>query len=476
MPRWDEEGPSDGRGEATFGQGPCNSSRRLRGLPDQGRSCIGFDCCGGSPVASASRGRIVAGSMIRAAGKAPWRIGPPREAWRAVVTSWMAIGLLAGFASAAGAEMRVEPGDVLQVSVLEDPALGRETQVGVDGTVMMPRIGAVAVGGQDLSTIRERVERALRDQDILRSPTVVVEFAAYRPFYVGGAVARPGAIPFEPGLTPRHALILAGGLDPGDDREAGAIKPEELRASLRLASYQLLEVDSLVSRLNAELAQDVNPERGPPNLGLVPANDAQGLLDLDASLLQGRIAGRTAEQEHRRTVLSLIRSEIDILEQQAALQRDEQRLQQEEVETARSLVERGVMPAARLLDLQREASQLSRDLLETSAFAARAQEAQAVTEHALEVAGTEWRVAVQQELREALLDRARIEAEVEGLRDQALALDLSVAADPAGVLPVPVVVIHRAAASGSEEIQADMDTVILPGDILDVTLMRPPEG
>ena len=36
----------------------------------------------------------------------------------------------------------------------------------------------------------------------------------YRPFFVNGEVGKPGGFPYQPGLTIRKAISLAGGLTP----------------------------------------------------------------------------------------------------------------------------------------------------------------------------------------------------------------------------------------------------------------------
>ena len=46
---------------------------------------------------------------------------------------------------------------------------------------------------------------------MLVDPQVTVLLLEYRPFSIGGEVARPGSYPYEPGLTVIKAINLAGG-------------------------------------------------------------------------------------------------------------------------------------------------------------------------------------------------------------------------------------------------------------------------
>ncbi|WP_210529336.1 polysaccharide biosynthesis/export family protein [Rubellimicrobium arenae] len=382
-----------------------------------------------------------------------------------------------GVVPCAWAAMTIGPGDVLRVSILEDAQLSREAPVSVDGTIVLPRLGEIEVAGQVLSDVRAAIEEALRDQGILRSPTVLVEFASYRPFYVGGAVAHPGAIAFEPGLTVRHALILAGGLDATEGRGPATLQDvDDLRVRMQVGSYQLLQIDSLIARLRAELANRPETDAAAPDPGLVPEEEARSLLALDADLLDTRLAARGANEQHLRRALSLVEAEIDILQRQAELQEGEQDLQQQELESARSLVDRGRMPRSQLQALQREASQLSRDLLENRSFTARAEQERAATEHQLEAATTDRVIQIQEELRAAMLERARLSADIESMRDRMYNLGLALGAQDLAARPDRIILIHRRAASGFEEIAAEMETEILPGDVLEVSLPHPPQG
>src|SRR5579884_1044475 len=66
----------------------------------------------------------------------------------------------------------VSPGDVLEVSVLGEPAVSGPVTVGPDGSVMMQLIGKVPAAGLTLSQLTERIRADLRKY--IRDPQVVV--------------------------------------------------------------------------------------------------------------------------------------------------------------------------------------------------------------------------------------------------------------------------------------------------------------
>ena len=83
---------------------------------------------------------------------------------------------------------------------------------------------------------------------------------------------------------------------------------------------------------------------------------------------------RSANQDHLREVVELVDLEIDVLTRQARFQEEEMSVQNDQLKTSRELVEKGLMPLSRLQEQEREASRLSRDLLDNQAFTARARQ------------------------------------------------------------------------------------------------------
>jgi polysaccharide export outer membrane protein len=380
--------------------------------------------------------------------------------------------LLLSFGSPALAGYVTERGDVLSIVIAEEPKLGRETKVNADGKIMLPQLGSIDVAGHELDSIRERIEQELTNRGIIKKPTVIVEIVAYRPFYIGGSVVRPGAIAFEPGLTVRHALLLAGGLAKG--REGTPMDPAEvltLKAKWRVAQYQLLQINSRIVRLKAEMDRADDAAFESLDTKFVPSKDVETLTSLDANLLHARNEERTENQGNLKDISNLLDFELSVLTKQAEHQEKERELQRDQVANARALYGKGYIPLPRLQELEREESRLSRDLLENQAFAARARQNKATIKYQFESAETKRQIDLQQELREAMLERARLEAEAEGVSNSLLIAGVSLKDNEAVTQPAPTVTIHRTVEGSVKVIQAAMDNEINPGDVLDVALV-----
>lgn len=106
------------------------------------------------------------------------------------------------------------PNDVIEMRVYQEDDLLTKARIAQDGTVTIPLIGVVQIGGK---TVEEatRLIRDLFDKDYLVNPQVtltVVEYAKRR-FTVLGQVQKPGAyeIPGEEKVTLLQAIAMAGG-------------------------------------------------------------------------------------------------------------------------------------------------------------------------------------------------------------------------------------------------------------------------
>lgn len=378
------------------------------------------------------------------------------------------IAALLATASPASSEILIAPGDTVHVSIAEAPKLDGDSKVDAEGRIVLPQLGGVTIAGMGLDAARSKIEAELVKRDIMKAPTVLVEIAKYRPFYVGGKVGRPGAVDYQPGLTVRHALILAGGAGRAKEDELPTIDVPELKAKWQTNSYLLLQVNSRISRLEAELTRN-DKDQTPVSPGVVPKDEAAALASLDQKILLDRLQTWTGSQAHLRDGMALFDLEIDVLGQQAALQEKERDLDSQQVEAARALVQKGLMPLPRLQELQHEQSRTSRDLLENQAFIARARQNRSTIEYEYNSADAKWRIDIRQQLRDAMADRVRLKAEMDALSSQILNAGVTMSEADARTIQT-LVVIYRTTAGKEETIRAQMDTQVLPGDVLDVSL------
>jgi polysaccharide export outer membrane protein len=107
---------------------------------------------------------------------------------------------------------QIEPGDLLEINVYENPDLSTEIRVPEDGYVPYPLLGNLKVAGLSVLELDSMITYDLGERYV-KNPIVTVEVKEYRQrsIYVTGEVRRPGGYPYEIGMTVRKAISLAGG-------------------------------------------------------------------------------------------------------------------------------------------------------------------------------------------------------------------------------------------------------------------------
>jgi len=95
--------------------------------------------------------------------------------------------------AALGADYRLGPGDVVDITVFEIEELSKPAVLAADGTVALPLIGVVGLGAMSTREAAERL-RELYSDNLIRHPQVTVTVREYhsRPVFVLGAVHKPG--------------------------------------------------------------------------------------------------------------------------------------------------------------------------------------------------------------------------------------------------------------------------------------------
>ncbi len=102
------------------------------------------------------------------------------------------------------------PGDKLRIITYGETSLTGDFVVNDVGQVSLPLIGAVRASGLTVSQLAAAITLALQN-GYIKNPSVSVEVANNRPFYILGEVIRPGEYPFTNGLTITSAVATAGG-------------------------------------------------------------------------------------------------------------------------------------------------------------------------------------------------------------------------------------------------------------------------
>ena len=172
----------------------------------------------------------------------------------------------------------LNPGDVISITVLEDPELDRQVLVAPDGRIAMPLVGSLVAEGLTPVDLQATIQRELRS-NFVDPPNVTVSLISIseeededdkpREVYVLGEVGSPGRYEYDPEteINVLQALTLAGG--PGPFAAISRIQVRERvgeTETLRLFDYDAVEEGLLNSDRDLSALADkaiiVVPERG----------------------------------------------------------------------------------------------------------------------------------------------------------------------------------------------------------------------
>lgn len=107
-------------------------------------------------------------------------------------------------------------GDVIRISVFNNPDLLLETRISEAGHITFPLIGAVKIGKLTPSAAEKRIAEKLETGGYLKKPQVNILVVSFQSKLVSvlGSVLKPGRYPMERETTVSDLLALVGGITP----------------------------------------------------------------------------------------------------------------------------------------------------------------------------------------------------------------------------------------------------------------------
>jgi len=151
----------------------------------------------------------------------------------------LALGTLAHGQGQDLADYGISPGDVLTVNVFGEEQLTGLYQVGPRGTLTMPLVGGIEVGGLSLEQVELAIRQALRK--VLKRPHVTVgldEIRSQRKVYVSGYVDKQGPLLLPFGAAVADAIAAAGVLGTSDLRRVRVTRSGEAPIVLDLSGLR----------------------------------------------------------------------------------------------------------------------------------------------------------------------------------------------------------------------------------------------
>jgi len=122
---------------------------------------------------------------------------------------------------------RLQPYDLIDIDVYSEEDLHKPARLGSDGTVLLPLIGSVTVGGLTVAEATDLITKRYAD-GFVKNPSVLITVLQYRKstYSILGQVLRPGVFEIPEGshVTILDAISMAGGFTVTAAQNAVAIK------------------------------------------------------------------------------------------------------------------------------------------------------------------------------------------------------------------------------------------------------------
>ena len=131
-----------------------------------------------------------------------------------LIATVIAATSIASIAEAQKSEYKLQPTDVIRITVHEQPDLDTKARVTKDGYITFPLLGKLEVKGLTVQELERKIKDLL-EKDYLVNAQVIVFIEEYHPRQVAviGEVNNPGKydMPEEKQITLLEAIAMAGG-------------------------------------------------------------------------------------------------------------------------------------------------------------------------------------------------------------------------------------------------------------------------
>jgi polysaccharide biosynthesis/export protein len=379
-------------------------------------------------------------------------------------------------------QYRLATGDVIEIAAIGAPDIRSKATVDVDGRALFPLIGPVNASGLTISEIQANVRELLptkvfrrRSEDgreypiVLTPDEVLVSIAEYRPIYVNGDVAKPGPQPYRPGLTVRQAIAMAGGFDVMRFRakdpflESSDLKGEYDYQWIEFAREQA-RVGSLRGVLGEKDASAADKLQRIP----VPQSVIAEIIRVEAERMSASTSDYQKEKTHLATTIQKETERINILVTERDKEKQDADGDAAELQATQTNLQKGIVPTTRVAEARRLAFYSATRALQTSALIAQIDAQRHELESRLDRIDDQRRVRLLEELQNSSVKLAEISARLQAVGEKLMYAGMVRSQLVRGGGDRPIVTIFRGNHPDSSESSADNDSILMPGDVVEV--------
>jgi polysaccharide export outer membrane protein len=377
-------------------------------------------------------------------------------------------------------------GDVVEILVYGFPELRQKSTVELNGEVSLLPSGRVKISGMTIAEAQAAIRKLItakplrqkfpdgRDTlTVVAADDVNITIAEYRPVYVSGDIARPGELPFRPGLTVRQAIALAGGFDVMRYRLVNPfIESADLKGKQEVLWTDMAKVRIQIARLQAELDDNQGLETSVLKDVPLATGFAQQLLETEAATLRHHIEDFSREKVHLQGLTQL--AEERVRTAKATVDNEEQGMAEDKKGYAELLQfnQRGTIPVLHMMDIRRNQYATSTRALQAHAALGQARRDQTEAARNLERFESARLTALLEELQAANVRAGDLQAELSANTEKLTHTSLLKSRLLRGPGAKAIIQVFRLERNTRQQIDASEDTLLLPGDTIEIGLQN----
>jgi polysaccharide export outer membrane protein len=395
----------------------------------------------------------------------------------------LAVALLCSI-TPAKAEYRLHVGDVIEISVARLPELKQRVPVQLDGTISFPLLGTLPVASLSPAEVQSKVQAMLaskvfrqrmsdgRENSVMIEPDeVTATVVEYRPIYVNGDVSKPGEQAYRPLMTVRQAVAVSGGYDVVRLRMNNPIlEVADLHAEYESLWTEYAKEQAHVWRLQQELGQEATVDRRALLDVPLARSAALEIVNIEAEQLKTRQTDEQAEKKFLGRGIVQADEQIQVLSEQLKTEDQGALADVEEFERAKELFSRGTLTMLRVSDARRSMLLSSTRKLQTTAQLMQTRRQRDDFSRQIERLDGQRKSDILRELQEATVALSKIRFKLQSTGEKLQYTALAKSQLTRGFGNKPEITIVRNGARGSENLIANEEFELQPGDVVEVAL------
>ena len=361
-------------------------------------------------------------------------------------------------------------GDVLKLKVFGQQELSDLYEVGPDGNLVIPGLGRVT--GVTTLQAAESSVRALIDQNFgVEGTSFALTIAEFRPITVSGDVAKPGEIAYKLGTRVAQVLARAGGQKRSTDDDFNkVIQLNQERERLAIAEMTLARSLMSRARLRAELDNKLVELVPEEVISLIGEPLAQDLLKSEQSIARANLAMNQITQSRVSAATDINSADITARSASELSLQKQLDLIRADLERLSPLIERGAITGDRILALRRDIAQVEGLVSQATASLSTSQTEQNILADEKDVQEFQRRIGILAQLVSVEADIMNTEATIAAVQETLDVTGTSPLSLRRGQRPgeCRMVILREQADGAPQVIEADVLTVVQPGDHLQV--------